>query len=109
MTDSRCFMSSQEQITFSFCNAEKPELNIESTRPQALNDNDVSLFLFHRFDIVLMKEGRMKGQAFVGLPSVQSAEKALQETNGYVLYDKPLVVVSFLSDETKTTCEFRLH
>uniref|UniRef100_A0AAX7UJR8 RNA-binding region-containing protein 3 n=1 Tax=Astatotilapia calliptera TaxID=8154 RepID=A0AAX7UJR8_ASTCA len=61
------------------------------------------------FDIVLMKEGRMKGQAFVGLPSVQSAEKALKETNGYVLYDKPLVVVSFLSDETKTTCEFRLH
>uniref|UniRef100_A0A668AY07 RNA-binding region-containing protein 3 n=1 Tax=Myripristis murdjan TaxID=586833 RepID=A0A668AY07_9TELE len=47
------------------------------------------------FDIVLMKEGRMKGQAFVGLPSEQSAEKALRETNGYVLYDKPLVVVSF--------------
>lgn len=54
-----------------------------------------------RFDIVLMKEGRMKGQAFVGLPSEQSAEKALRETNGYVLYDKPLVVVSFypLSDD----------
>ncbi|KAG7216744.1 hypothetical protein INR49_021127 [Caranx melampygus] len=45
------------------------------------------------FDIVLMKEGRMKGQAFVGLPSERSAEKALRETNGYVLYDKPLVVV----------------
>ncbi|XP_054478784.1 RNA-binding region-containing protein 3 [Anoplopoma fimbria] len=44
------------------------------------------------FDIVLMKEGRMKGQAFVGLPSEQSAEKALRETNGYVLYDKPLIV-----------------
>ncbi|KAF3703355.1 RNA-binding protein 40 RNA-binding motif protein 40 RNA-binding region-containing protein 3 [Channa argus] len=44
------------------------------------------------FDVVLMKEGRMKGQAFVGLPSEQSAEKALRETNGYVLYDKPLVV-----------------
>ncbi|XP_076577559.1 RNA-binding region-containing protein 3 [Chaetodon auriga] len=44
------------------------------------------------FDIVLMKEGRMKGQAFVGLPSEQSAEKALRETNGYVVYDKPLVV-----------------
>lgn len=39
----------------------------------------------------------MKGQAFVGLPSEQSAEKALRETNSYVLYDKPLVVVSFLS------------
>ena len=48
-----------------------------------------------RFDIVLMKEGRMKGQAFVGLPSERSAERALRDTNGYVLYDKPLVVVSF--------------
>uniref|UniRef100_A0A673I9M7 RNA-binding region-containing protein 3 n=1 Tax=Sinocyclocheilus rhinocerous TaxID=307959 RepID=A0A673I9M7_9TELE len=44
------------------------------------------------FDIVLMKEGRMKGQAFIGLPSERSAEKALKETNGYVLNDKPLVV-----------------
>lgn len=44
---------------------------------------------------MLMKEGRMKGQAFVGLPSEQSAEKALRETNGYVLHDKPLIVVSF--------------
>ncbi|XP_077411228.1 RNA-binding region-containing protein 3 isoform X2 [Vanacampus margaritifer] len=44
------------------------------------------------FDVVLMKEGRMKGQAFVGLPSEQGAEKALRETNGYILFDKPLVV-----------------
>ncbi|XP_018596580.2 RNA-binding region-containing protein 3 [Scleropages formosus] len=44
------------------------------------------------FDIVLMKEGRMKGQAFVGLPNEKSAAKALKETNGYVLHDKPLVV-----------------
>ncbi|XP_061778406.1 RNA-binding region-containing protein 3 [Nerophis ophidion] len=44
------------------------------------------------FDVLLMKEGRMKGQAFVGLPSETSAEKALRETNGFVLYDKPLVV-----------------
>lgn len=48
-----------------------------------------------RFDIVLMKEGRMKGQAFIGLPSEKSAERALRDTNGYVLNDKPLVVVSF--------------
>uniref|UniRef100_A0A8B9J6T9 RNA-binding region-containing protein 3 n=1 Tax=Astyanax mexicanus TaxID=7994 RepID=A0A8B9J6T9_ASTMX len=44
------------------------------------------------FDIVLMKEGRMKGQAFVGLPTEKSAERALRDTNGYVLHDKPLVV-----------------
>ncbi|KAG7269674.1 hypothetical protein CRUP_029792 [Coryphaenoides rupestris] len=44
------------------------------------------------FDIMLM-EGRMKGQAFVGLPSERCAEKARRDTNGYVLYDKPLVVM----------------
>ncbi|XP_061095748.1 RNA-binding region-containing protein 3 isoform X2 [Conger conger] len=44
------------------------------------------------FDIVLMKEGRMKGQAFIGLPNEKSAEKALRDTNGYVLHDRPLVV-----------------
>lgn len=49
----------------------------------------------------------MKGQAFVGLPSEQSAEKALRDTNGYVLYDKPLVVVSFyLSHEQETRTRF---
>ncbi|XP_060778674.1 RNA-binding region-containing protein 3 isoform X2 [Neoarius graeffei] len=46
----------------------------------------------NRFDIVLMKGGRMKGQAFIGFPSEKSAEKALRDTNGYVLHDKPLVV-----------------
>ncbi|KAG2461339.1 RBM40 protein, partial [Polypterus senegalus] len=47
------------------------------------------------FDIVLMKEGRMKGQAFVGLPSEKAAAKALKEVHGYVLYDKPMIIVSF--------------
>ncbi|XP_066548325.1 RNA-binding region-containing protein 3 isoform X2 [Amia ocellicauda] len=44
------------------------------------------------FDIILMKEGRMKGQAFIGLPSEKAASKALKDTNGYILFDKPLVV-----------------
>ena len=42
-----------------------------------------------------MQSGRMKGQAFVGLPSETVASRALQETNGYVLHGKPMVVVSF--------------
>ncbi|KAJ8947179.1 hypothetical protein NQ314_008680 [Rhamnusium bicolor] len=46
-----------------------------------------------QFDIRLMQEGRMKGQAFVTLDSVELAQKALKETNGYILKDKPLVVV----------------
>ena len=37
----------------------------------------------------------MKGQAFVGLPSEFAAEKALKDTNGYILQGKPIVVVSF--------------
>ncbi|XP_067845876.1 RNA-binding region-containing protein 3 [Heptranchias perlo] len=44
------------------------------------------------FDIRLMKEGRMKGQAFVGLPNEKAAAKALKEVNGFVLNEKPMVV-----------------
>uniref|UniRef100_A0A8C2GJ91 RNA-binding region (RNP1, RRM) containing 3 n=1 Tax=Cyprinus carpio TaxID=7962 RepID=A0A8C2GJ91_CYPCA len=53
------------------------------------------------FDIVLMKEGRMKGQAFIGLPSERSTEKALKKTSGYVLNDKPLVVCIIVSTKNK--------
>lgn len=40
-----------------------------------------------------MKEGRMKGQAFVTFPSVKQASEALEDTNGFILKDKPMVVV----------------
>lgn len=40
-----------------------------------------------------MKEGRMKGQAFVTFPSEKQASEALTDTNGYILNDKPMVVV----------------
>ncbi|KAJ8924912.1 hypothetical protein NQ315_001069 [Exocentrus adspersus] len=46
-----------------------------------------------QFDVRLMQEGRMKGQAFVTLDNVEMAQKALKETNAYILKDKPLVVV----------------
>ncbi|KAJ2943515.1 hypothetical protein O0L34_g16626 [Tuta absoluta] len=44
------------------------------------------------FDVRVMQEGRMKGQAFVTFPSVSLAENALNETNGYLLKEKPMVV-----------------
>jgi U11/U12 small nuclear ribonucleoprotein SNRNP65 len=50
-------------------------------------------FIYYRFDIRLMKEGRMKGQGF---PTEEAAEKALNDTNGYVLNGKSMSVVSFL-------------
>lgn len=56
----------------------------------------------NHFDIRLMKEGRMKGQAFVTLNSVELAQKAVKETNGYVLKDKPLVVVFAKSPAVKS-------
>ena len=43
------------------------------------------------FDVRLMKEGRMKGQAFVTLPSEKAAMEALADTNGFVLLGKPIV------------------
>lgn len=55
-----------------------------------------------QFDIRLMQEGRMKGQAFVTLDSVEMAQKALKETNGYILKTKPLVVVFARSAAQKT-------
>ncbi|KAK7072810.1 RNA-binding region-containing protein 3 [Halocaridina rubra] len=51
------------------------------------NEEEVELFT-----IRLMKEGRMKGQAFVTFPSSESASEALKDTNGYILNDKPMVV-----------------
>ncbi|KAL4686497.1 hypothetical protein H8957_017539 [Semnopithecus entellus] len=44
------------------------------------------------FDIRLMKEDHMKGQAFTGLPKEKAAAKALKEGNGYMLFGKPMVV-----------------
>lgn len=44
------------------------------------------------FDVRVMTQGRMKGQAFVGLPSVEIASKALEATNGYQLMNKPMIV-----------------
>jgi U11/U12 small nuclear ribonucleoprotein SNRNP65 len=44
------------------------------------------------FDIRLMQEGRMKGQAFITFGSETKAAKALNETNGYILFEKPLIV-----------------
>ena len=45
-----------------------------------------------QYNVQLMQLGRMKGQAFVTLQSVKQAELALEETNGYILKDKPMVV-----------------
>ncbi|XP_069677931.1 RNA-binding region-containing protein 3-like isoform X2 [Periplaneta americana] len=53
------------------------------------------------FDIRLMTEGRMKGQAFITLQNTKQAEVALKETNGYILKDKPLVVQFARSAKTK--------
>ncbi|XP_011334862.1 RNA-binding region-containing protein 3 [Ooceraea biroi] len=44
------------------------------------------------YDLRLMQEGRMKGQAFITLQNVMQAQMALEETNGYILKDKPMVV-----------------
>jgi len=41
---------------------------------------------------VQLLTGRMKGQAFVTLPSEQSATDALEDTNGFQLHGKPIVV-----------------
>ena len=44
---------------------------------------------------MLMKQGRMKGQAFITFPNEEAAKSARKDTNGFILKDKPMVVVSF--------------
>lgn len=56
------------------------------------------------FDVRVMQEGRMKGQGFVTFPSVKIAENALNETNGYLLKEKPMVV-QFARAANKKTIE----
>lgn len=50
--------------------------------------------LSYRFDIRLMREGRMKGQAFVTLPGTEQAKQAVADVNAFVLKGKPMAVVS---------------
>ena len=57
--------------------------------------------LMSRFDIRHMTEGRMKGQAFIALPSSARAEKALAETNGFMLQGKPMVIQFARSAQSK--------
>ena len=52
-------------------------------------DNDEHLKMF---DVRLMTQGRMKGQAFIKLPDVNAASRAVQLTNGYQLFGKPIIV-----------------
>ncbi|XP_053385924.1 RNA-binding region-containing protein 3-like isoform X2 [Mercenaria mercenaria] len=44
------------------------------------------------FDIRLMKEGRMKGQAFITLPNEKEAKEIVKECNGFILNNKPIVI-----------------
>lgn len=53
----------------------------------------LAAFIIRSLQIRVM-EGRMKGQAFVTFPSVELAREALTTVNGYLLKDKPIVVVS---------------
>lgn len=53
------------------------------------------------FDIQLLQEGRMKGQAFISLQNVEQAKLALKETNGYILKGKPMVVQYARSSKPK--------
>ncbi|UJR27582.1 hypothetical protein I4U23_008863 [Adineta vaga] len=43
-------------------------------------------------DIRLLREGKMKGQAFITFDNEEMALNALNDTNGFVLHEKPLIV-----------------
>ncbi len=49
----------------------------------------------------------MKGQAFVAFPSVELAQHALEEVNGYILRDKPMVIVRITAYIAYLSQQFR--
>ena len=53
-----------------------------------LNNNDH----VDKFGIIYMEKGRMRGQAFVTYPELTQASLALTSTNGFIFYDRPIVV-----------------
>jgi len=61
-----------------------------------VNEDEAELF-----NCRVMTGGRMKGQAFVGLPSEESAVEALRATNGYQLNGKPMIVCYARSSKPK--------
>ncbi|XP_065830791.1 RNA-binding region-containing protein 3-like isoform X2 [Oscarella lobularis] len=56
-----------------------------------------------RFDVRLMTEGRMKGQAFVNLPNEEVAKQAVRETNGFLLHERPMCVQFARSAKLKSS------
>lgn len=80
-------------------NVEQKDLEFIYKRYEGNPDEDEQ---GNMFDIRLLQEGRMKGQAFVTLQSVALAQKAVKETNGFILKNKPLVVVFARSAVPKT-------
>lgn len=43
-------------------------------------------------DVKVMKKGRMRGQGFVELADKETARRVKEELNGYMIFEKPLVV-----------------
>ncbi|RHZ64123.1 hypothetical protein Glove_326g137 [Diversispora epigaea] len=77
-------------------------LYIKNLVPKKVEEKDLE-YLFGRYfnshsemksnlEIILMKEGRMRGQAFIKFPTEEQATQALNELHGYLLHDKPMVI-----------------
>ena len=60
---------------------------------------------YNSFDVRVMKEGRMKGQAFVSLPNEECSQKILRDCNAYILNGKPMVIQFARSAKAKEVDE----
>ena len=60
---------------------------------------------YNSFDVRVMKEGRMKGQAFVSLPNEDCSQKILRDCNAYILNGKPMVIQFARSAKAKEVDE----
>jgi len=64
------------------------EKDLEYIFGRYLNDEEIK----DKLQIRLMTSGRMKGQAFIKLPTVEMASLLLKEVHGYILNEKALII-----------------
>lgn len=69
-------------------------LYIKNLSKKATQEDLHTIYSEFSKDVVinLMTKGRLRGQAFVTFPDVKTATQALENTNGYMLHDRPMAV-----------------
>jgi U11/U12 small nuclear ribonucleoprotein SNRNP65 len=95
----KCITETEREKLPAFKNCQRGTLSnklyIKNLAKQVTEDDLNTLYSNFSQDIQinLMKKGKLRGQAFITFPQEDIANTALDCTNGYMLYDRPIAVL----------------